>query len=357
MPEKLRLSEAVDEYLAFRQANGMSKNTIKGDRHVLRRLYLVAGDVYLSHVTSSHLNSYVVAASATRTPASLTIDHAKLSAFFNWAVSTRQVARHSNPMEGRRAPRYARAERDRVPMKDFGRLLDAAGERHARDRMVIALGLYLLLRGGEVADLRVGDVNLEAGEVRVRIPKTKEEDVMPICQELDSELRAWLTYYTREQGPPQRDWFLVPARIPYRGIYDPGTRGFVAGETARDLNPTRRVEQIEKIAHRALEGVGFATRREDGGARREGMHTLRRSGARARFDTLEQLGYDGAIRHVQTLLHHKSMSTTEGYLGLTLDRVKRNELVRGKRMFGVDDGATVVPLWKAASGSQDSVDV
>lgn len=108
------------------------------------------------------------------------------------------------------------------------------------------------------------------------------------------------------------------------------------------LRPTRPVGTLHRIATRALDKINYPTRGEDGESLREGMHTLRRSAARARFDVLESLGYDGAIRHVQTMLGHATMAMTEHYLGLHLDRVKRNELVRGRPMFST--GENVVSI-------------
>jgi len=46
-------------------------------------------------------------------------------------------------------------------------------------------------------------------------------------------------------------------------------------------------------------------------------------------------GYDGAMRTVQSMLHHASVTTTEGYLGIQLDKKRRDELVKGNRMFPV----------------------
>lgn len=70
------------------------------------------------------------------------------------------------------------------------------------------------------------------------------------------------------------------------------------------------------------------------------MHTLRRSAARALFDRLATEGYDGALRLVQAMLHHAQSSTTEHYLGLTLDKKRRDDIIRGESMY---------PAWTAAS--------
>lgn len=342
MTERPRLSDAIEQYLAFQKSNGLKANTIRSHGHVLRRLYLVAGDVYPASINDAHINAYFQTAAASRAAASLGIDHSTLNRFFAWCIRSRLVSSRDNPMSGRKAPRAMPTERDRVAMKDFPRLLDAAEAHHPRDRIVVALGLYLFLRGSEVCDLRIQDVSLDSGEIRTRMFKTSEVDVMPISSELDHELRRWLTYYSREQGAPNPSWFLAPAKRAAR---------FVGGNTRgldqisdRLLSPERRIVKVEDIPKRALEDIGYQIRGVDGVSRREGMHTLRRSGARAQFDTLRDRGYDGALRHVQTMLHHKNSTETERYIGLTLDRVKRNELVKGLPMYPSLQEASVVSI-------------
>jgi hypothetical protein len=93
----------------------------------------------------------------------------------------------------------------------------------------------------------------------------------------------------------------------------------------------------------------------------EGCHTLRRSGARALFDDLvERGGYDGVLRHVSAMLHHKSTLMTERYLGLDVDVKKRNDLIRGKKMYRtqrdmVEDSPNVTVIG-AESGISNEAD-
>ena len=78
--------------------------------------------------------------------------------------------------------------------------------------------------------------------------------------------------------------------------------------------------------HYALNQIGIT-------GDRFGLHVLRRSSARARFDEMVNLGYDGALRRVSAWLHHSSVTITEIYLGLELDRAQRDEETKGKVMF------------------------
>ena len=91
--------------------------------------------------------------------------------------------------------------------------------------------------------------------------------------------------------------------------------------------------RVHRIAQRALVGIGFDTHDEHGVTAREGMHTLRRSGARALFNELVLEGYDGALRTVQSYLHHSSSTMTERYLGLAEDRHRRNKEFVGRNLY------------------------
>lgn len=336
---KIRLTEAIQEFTLYRKSEGISKGTARNDAYIMRKFLTITTDLYVASLDMQHLTRYFATVSETRSPASLHIDHSVLRSFFAWAVRRRYVGRFDNPMEGRKKPAAPHKERNRLAVGRFGALLDAAGERHPRNRMVIALGLFLFIRGSEVVSLKVRDANLDTGEILVTMDKLRgEQDLMPISEELDEELRRWLTYYTETCGPLDPDWHLVPALHSHTAKWDHQLGKFVGQDyLLAKPNPVNKITKVEDIAQLALDAIGYPIRDRDGKSLREGIHTLRRSGARARFDHLEYRGYDGAIRHVQTMLHHKAMSMTEHYLGLTLDKVKRNELVRGKRMFDLGD--------------------
>lgn len=80
----------------------------------------------------------------------------------------------------------------------------------------------------------------------------------------------------------------------------------------------------ERVVQDALRMAGV--RVEPG----EGVHTLRRSVARGFFDAAAEAGYDGALRTTAALLHHQSTQTTELYLGIAADRLRRDATLRGQ---------------------------
>lgn len=337
------ISDAAELFILSRASEGAAKNTLKGYRVNLNHLERCVGRKHVSALTVADIDSMFAELSPRLSDASINHLMASLSSFFKWCRSRGHMDLASEPLAGRRRRRLRRVERRRLTASQFPMLLAAAP--HPRDRMLLALGLYLMLRASEIVDLRVGDVNLDAGEVNVRIFKTRDADVMPISAELDRELRTWLTCYTEECGPLRSDWYLIPQRS--RST----TRGY-AGRIQSDwrsqrLLPDQRLGKVEGIAQQALTSIGWDMRDTSGKSLWEGMHTLRRSGARALFDELVAQGYDGALRTVQTFLHHANSVMTERYLGLELDRNQRNQKFAGQPMFPSQEAGNVTVLREA----------
>lgn len=128
--------------------------------------------------------------------------------------------------------------------------------------------------------------------------------------------------YLAELGYSKPDHYLLATRK--RDLTMRGRYGAVGGTGTVDA--TRPLTRPSRTVKRVLVRAGYYTLQEGG-------HTLRRSGARAYFDELVSAGYDGALRRVQSMLGHASSSMTEQYLGLDLDRQKRNFDLAGKPMF------------------------
>lgn len=321
------LAGLTSSYLAALESGGYAANTIRTRARVARAFLALTGDKPLSAVTAEDVDLYFANRSAAGlSPATSNLERTALTKMFDWALDRRLLgAELPHPVRHRRRLRVQARPKRRLPASEFGRLLDAA--EHPRDRAVLALGIYLLLRQSEIADLRVGDVDLTHGTVAVRVLKTGKHDLMPVSAELDRELRSWLSWYATQVGPLADHYRLVPAKGRPVGAVTDGP-----------LKPTTPVAQPERIVHRALAAIGHETRDEDGNPIRDGIHTLRRSAARAMFDRLVEDGYDGAGRVVQSLLHHASFRQTEVYLGIDMDSIRRDELLRGRPMFTQQQG-------------------
>lgn len=308
----MKIEKLIENYLQYRAQSGFSRATVLNDRSVLGKLSKAIGTIDSLQVSPLHIDNFMASEAARGLSAStLNTEQASLSGFFRWSMERGYVNPLRNPMGGRRYRPVQRKGAVRVPIQKFNHLLDSAA--NPRDRMILALGLYLLLRQGETVGLRIGDVDLDEGIVRVKISKTSDYDEMPITSELDAELRRWYLEYQKECGPLQRHWYLVPAMRPM------GFQQFA-------LTPLHKITKSEDIIRRSLRRIGVE-------GERIGMHTLRRSAARAMLTELEHRGVDHALRRISAWLHHASTRTTEIYLGIDVDRAVRDKEFRGMSMY------------------------
>lgn len=344
MATRIRLSEAIDLYLKSRRSS-CSASTVRNDTHVLRRLERHVGDLLMHNVTPDHIERFFNDLSDEHTahngktyPAVRASTwnnlYSRIKQFVSW-LQKRGYLRADllSYVSPRRPEKRVRQQPDTAML---WRLIESPTE--PRDRAVLAIAANTGLRANEIADLRIGDVDLDALDLTVRITKSSTEDRMAITADLADELRRWLTYYAEWKasalGQPLVDLdYLLPVRCGPRYRWrtnDDGTRERFQVETGYD--PQRPVTKLHLIAQAALKSQGLETRHE-------GIHTIRRAVARACFDMLtDEKGYDGALRVVSSLVHHSNVSTTETYLGFTKERLTRDEHLRGKSLLGPRPG-------------------
>jgi len=334
--EQKRLAEAVEDYLRFRRSRGFAEVTVLNEGYILRRFVAWYGDVQLRHMTPIKVADWFYGPDAlgsrhrTRDgrhrapikPSTHNYYMSRLKAFFRFC-STRgwmkrdlleEVSRCPQPMVSRRRPSE----------EQLASLIEAT--ENDRDRAYITTLLHTGLRRADAARIRLGDVDLSAQTITVFISKSKTEDAIPITARLDRELRRWLLDYEIDLGRDlQADDLLFPAKKTggYRWVtVEDGSRT----KTRADDHwcPDKPLTHPERIVHDALEKIGID-------APGEGAHTLRRAAARALFEDLTNAqGYDSALRVVSAFLHHKNSTTTEHYLGLDPERLRRDKHLRGK---------------------------
>ena len=336
MSKSTTLTEAITEYQAHCTARGLEQSTIKNNGAPLRAAVREWGDIQMGSITGQHIDRLFRA--ATWGPSTRNLYLGCLRSFFAWSRREGHISRDFEPTEGWRNARIPRKDRLRVPVGEFSALLDTC--RHPRDRIVVALGLYTFMRGGEIVTLDIGCVDLERFTLTMYRWKTKEEDVLPICSELATELERWFAWYRKDQSRASlpHQWKLVPAKWPNPTRYNRLTRRIeVDTDALPSVRPERGMGHPYRSVQRSLELLGYPTHME-------GEHTLRRSGARALFDTLRTQGYDGALMRVSSFLGHKDTRVTEKYIGLSLERTQRNEHFAGKSMFAPVVAAKVIPI-------------
>lgn len=330
----MTLTGAVSLYLAHRRTQ-VATNTLLADRAALDRLVAVLGPVGVDSVTAVEIDRYVEDMADT-SASSRNLRVRKVKQFFAYAQRRGWVT--ENPVE-RRPEREDPFEPMFVPVERFPDLLDCAD--NPRDRMVVALGLYLFLRSSEIQTLKVGDLLDDHSGIRVRVHKSGKIDMMPVSAELQVELHDWLKWYWTETTY-ERESFLVPAlrRVSTAPDAYPGTGRFKRVPTRLEIEPRVPVAKPHHIVQKTLAEMGLPVFRQ-------GNHTLRRSGARALFDAQRSTqGVDGALQLVKSMLHHENVAMTERYLGVIPEREYRDAAITGQEMFPTvtQHDAKVIPF-------------
>ena len=318
---RTNLSIASSEYLAHLVARQTAPDTIRNRSITLAQLLAVTGDIALDDITVTHIDQWRAAHPWQSSTANRKLG--ELRAFFDWCRARGHLTAFSDPTFGRRGERVPVRDRQRVPVDQWERLLDAAP--HPLERALVACGLYLMARTSELQTILLRHVDLEGGTIEVYRHKVQRPDTLPICAELDLELRRWLTWYT-ERVAPTPEMYLLPNRTRAHTLRDPRTGRLDRLDPGASIDPWVPISRPHRKVQSVLALAGYPVEKEGG-------HTLRRSAARAYYDELCTNGYDGALRRVQSMLDHSNTIVTEGYLGLALDKEARNKALCGQPMF------------------------
>lgn len=318
----MNLSDASQQYIQFLNARGLAESTVGTAKKALSNAAQTWGDIPISDIQPRHIDSFFMDrkwSTGTRN-----IYLLALRSFLRWCRTHRYLPPDYDPTEGWKSRPLERRERTWLTLPVLQALMETT--THARDRIFIAVGIYTFLRASEITNLRIGDIDLDKSELKVYRIKTKQNDRLPICLELQVELTHWLHYYQNECGELSSEWYLIPARgpAPMKGVL--GKRTFIPTGEPHPLRPTCPVKRPQRVIKAALDRLGI-------NKHGDGCHVLRRSGARALYEQLRDMGHDGSARRVQSMLGHQSLIMTEKYLGIDHERMQRNEALAGKPMF------------------------
>lgn len=339
--EQKRLAEAVTDYLTYRERRHFAASTCRQDRVLLTRFVHDIGDLQLRNLTPDHLSSWFYGDGGVMSqhdwrgrskshthgsiaPATHNVYRTRLSTFFRFC-SVRGWIRKDLLQEVQAIPVPKRI-RQQPPPNVLLQMVEEAG--NPRDRVYLAIAVNTALRTNEICRIKVGDVNLAQGTLHAVISKIHIEDELPITADLDRELRSWLVEYARALGRPLADEdYLIPVIVARGAMY--WTLDVEGKKVMRHhfgtYDPARKITaNSERIVKEVMARLGMETHYE-------GTHTIRRAVARAFFDSMsDDTGYDAALRTTSALLHHQSTATTERYLGLTSEKVRRDAMMTGK---------------------------
>ncbi|TCK25422.1 tyrosine recombinase XerC [Pseudonocardia endophytica] len=284
------IAEAIDGFAAhLERERGRSRHTVRAYRSDLTDV--LRGPARLSDVDLGHLRTRLAdtrEAGASR--ATLARRAAAVRTFTAWAVRTGLL--ETDPAARLGSPKAGTVLPDVMDAAQAGAVLEAAGSGAAegepealRDLAVLELLYATGVRVAELCGLDVDDVDESRRTLRV-LGKGGRERTVVFGVPAAGALRRWL-----ERGRPG----LVTAASP---------PALLLGVRGGRLDP--RVAR--SVVHRAVQAIP--------GVPDTGPHGLRHAAA----THLLEGGAD--LRYVQELLGHATLSTTQLYTHVTVDRLK-----------------------------------
>ena len=194
-PPGLKTAKAIEGFLQYKTAEGLSPRTIESYRRDLELWEQHTGEQEVSKVTTQQLRAYITYMLTEYTPRRITGNNdTKLSpktvrniwislcAFFRWASDEFNIP---NPMKQVPAPRFTNKPIEPFTREEVEAMIKACDtckeaqtdRRHKfsmqrsnglRDRAIIMMLVDTGLRASELTGLRVGDVDSKTGKVTVR---------------------------------------------------------------------------------------------------------------------------------------------------------------------------------------------
>jgi len=194
-PPSLITGKAIEGFLQYKTAEGLSHRTIESYQHDLKLWVEYTGEQYVSKVTTQQLRAYITYLLTDYTPRRITGNNEvrlspktvrnvwiTLCAFFRWAAEEFNIP---NPMKNVPAPKFTNKPVEAFTREEVEAMIKACDtckeartdRRHKftmqrstglRDRAIIMILLDTGLRASELTGLRIGDVDSKTGKVTVR---------------------------------------------------------------------------------------------------------------------------------------------------------------------------------------------
>lgn len=214
--------------------------------------------------------------------------------FFRWLVRQQVIA--SNPAADLELPRRTDDLREPLTLEEMETVLalpDLGQPEGLRDRACLELFYATGIRRTELANLHQSDLDRTRGTLHVRLGKGKKDRFVPIGE----RAMAWVAKYEREARPS-----FVKLRM--SGVSDPAVKHLFLNQYGQPLSP---------------DGLSWRVRdyfKQAGIEKRGACHLFRHTMATAMLDN----GAD--IRHVQEILGHGQITSTQRYTHVSIARLQ-----------------------------------
>ncbi|RLB15470.1 MAG: site-specific tyrosine recombinase XerD [Deltaproteobacteria bacterium] len=286
------MAERLDRFLGYlRVERGLSENSLEAYSRDIARFLNSLGEEKTrpTDISSEDVLKYVMAISRYMAPRSVARNLSAIKTFFRFLASEGEIS--ANPARLVDSPRIPRTLPDTMTVAEVERLLENVAPTSPlglRDRAMLELMYGTGVRVSELVSLKLLDIYLEAGFVRV-FGKGSKERLVPFGGKAEKALRDYL-----REGRP-KIFSQKRTDSPYLFL------------NARGRPLTR--QGFWKILKRYAAKAGLS--------RRITPHSLRHSFA----SHLLEGGAD--LRSVQAMLGHADISTTQIYTHVTRERLRQ----------------------------------
>ncbi|MGB9660859.1 MAG: tyrosine-type recombinase/integrase [Moorellaceae bacterium] len=172
-PKVVDLSQALEEFLLYKQADGISQRTLDDYRYHVETFLKTNANLTTYEALQKAVIRYF---SQPCSPGYRNIKLRYLKAFFNWCVAQGYLP--ANPAAGIRKAKEDLSNIRHVPLEAIKKLLNAPDKKTyvgLRDYCLLLVQIDTGARPGELFQVKVSDLNLEARELYIRpeVAKTR----------------------------------------------------------------------------------------------------------------------------------------------------------------------------------------
>ena len=293
----MNFDNALNAYMIFLETErNLSVNTRKSYRKDLmqfrrfleREAATRHGVENIARITPMDVRQFLISLYRSHAPSSIARKVSSLKGFFGFLSHRKRI--DTPPLQGVSAPKIPKKLPNFLSVDEIFHLLSDSREASPlalRDRAILELIYSSGLRVSEVVSLNVGDIDESIRLVRV-MGKGNKERIIPVGEKALTALRAYLA--KRDELANQRK----------------------AGRSTQALFLNRFGT---RLTARSVERMIKAYARKRGLIRKINPHALRHS-----FAT-HLLGAGADLRAIQEMLGHASLSTTQRYTHISLERL------------------------------------
>jgi integrase/recombinase XerC len=278
------MREQIVSFIKAKQTSGLSENTLRAYETDLREFesFVVSKNLGIDQLNTDTIRDWLFAASeAGAQKSTIARKTATIRSFGRFLFETGQAetdpaAKLRSPKLNRTLPKTANAKFLEDLLSKLKQLANDGGHQQRLDWLIVELLYSTGMRVSELAKLREKDIDFQRQTLSV-IGKGNKQRTLPFGKPAFDSLNLYL-----KTKPP--------------------AQGLLVNDDGKNLG----VRDIHRVVAKQLAGTGHQL----------GPHSLRHSAATHLLDN----GAD--LRSVQELLGHSSLSTTQIYTQISIERLR-----------------------------------